>query len=325
MSEIAEVLTTLGFPSLRSVQGRVSIADIFLVGKRCGIYVLQFQNGEVYAGQALDVTRRYVQHSKTHNDIVSIGFKQVPQEKLNDEERTSIWELEQRGFPLRNIIFTSIPKGESDFDLVMPLAEQQKWLDDFSFQGFGGTRAQDDTLRRKYHQNFLRFSKRPSSEEAITILQRYVEQGIPVPVRSEMAFWGCSCLPGSSQPGIAVYSRININWQEVLTVFDVQGVFTSSFHLALSPLERSFGSSLDAMFEKYPMLISTEHFYEPGGHDQLHLEIEGAENALNLLQDTDIIKAIRLFNLRLMKKGACAYSRYHCMDLADRLLEPSRL
>ena len=129
-------------------------------------------------------------------------------------------------------------------------------------------------------------------------------------------------MPGSSQPGINVYSRININWQEVFTICDAQGVFISSFHLALSPLEQAYGQSLNIMFEKHPLLTSTEHFYEPGGQDQLHIEIEGAENALTLLQDTNIVRAIRLFNFRLMKKGSCAYSRYHCMDLADKLLNP---
>ncbi len=126
MLELAELLQTLNFPQLRHIQGRASISDVFPVGKRCGIYVLQFLNSEIYAGQALDVTRRYVQHSKTHNDIINISFKQVPKSNLNDEERVAIWELEQKGFHLRNIIFTSIPKGDSDFDLVMPTEEQEK-------------------------------------------------------------------------------------------------------------------------------------------------------------------------------------------------------
>lgn len=320
MFELAELLKTLSFAQLRHIQGRASISDVFPAGKRCGIYILQFLNGEVYAGQALDVTRRYVQHSKTHDDIVNISFKQVPKANLNDEERVVIWELEHKGFHLRNIMFTSIPKGDSDFDLVMPTKEQQKWLDDFSLQDFSGTKAQDDTLRRKYHQKFQRFLELPQSETAIILLRYYIQQGIPIPLRSEMAFWGCSCLPSYAKHGITVYSRININWQEVFTVLTTQGVLISSFHLALSPLEQAFGNSLDLLFEKFPSLTSTEHFYEPGGHDQLHIEIEGAESALFLLEDADIIKAIRLFNLRLMKKGPCAYSRYHCMDLSDRLI-----
>lgn len=100
MLELVVLLQTLNFPQLRHIQGRASISDVFPAGKRCGIYILQFLNGEVYVGQALDVTRRYVQHNKTHNDIINISFKQVPKTNLNDEERAAIWELEQKGWGL---------------------------------------------------------------------------------------------------------------------------------------------------------------------------------------------------------------------------------
>lgn len=320
MLGLVELLPSLNFPELRSVHGRASIADIFPAGKRCGIYILEFRDGEVYAGQALDVTRRYIQHSKTHDDIINISFKQVPKENLNTEERVAIWKLELTGLRLRNIIFTSLPKGDSDLDLVMPIEEQQKWLSDSTYQDLSGTRAQDDTLRRKYHQKFQRFLKQDHVETITYVLRIYIQRGVPVPVRSEMSFWGCSCLPSGADPGIKLYSRININWQEVFTIFSAQGVLVFSFHLALSPIEQAFGNSLDSLFEKYPFLNVTEHFYEPGGQDQLHIEVEGIESALRFLEDVNVIKAIRLFNLRLMKKGPCAYSRYHCMDLADTLI-----
>lgn len=317
---LAELLSSLSFPELRDVRNRASIANLFPAAKRCGIYVLQFRDDEVYAGQALDVTRRYVQHGKVHSDIVSLSFKQVAKANLNDEERTVIWKLEQNGFHLRNIIFTSIPKGDSDFDLIMPLDEQQKWLDDMRHQSFEGAKVQDDILRRKYQKRFLRFLKHSYADTAIEFLQKYVHCGLPIPVQSEMSFWGCSCLPSHSDPKMIVYSRININWQEVFTVYEYDGVLGFSLHLALSPLEATFGESLEALFTKFPDLECTDHFYEPGGQDQINLSLEDPQQALALMDDADIVKSIRLFNLRLMKKGACMYSRYHCMDLADRLI-----
>jgi hypothetical protein len=84
---------------------------------------LSFANGEIYAGQALDVTRRYVQHRKVHGDIEKISFRRVAKDKLNNEERALIRTLEQNGHRLRNITFTSIPKGESDFDLSCLMSE----------------------------------------------------------------------------------------------------------------------------------------------------------------------------------------------------------
>jgi hypothetical protein len=51
-------------------------------------------------GKAVDVTRRYAQHRKTYADIEQMAFKQVPRSKLDEEERSLIWRLEQAGWPL---------------------------------------------------------------------------------------------------------------------------------------------------------------------------------------------------------------------------------
>jgi hypothetical protein len=78
------VLEAIGFSRRwKYVQGRASIADLFKPHRRCGIYVLRFSNEEFYAGQAVDVTRRYAQHRKTHGDIEQMAFKQVPRGRTN--------------------------------------------------------------------------------------------------------------------------------------------------------------------------------------------------------------------------------------------------
>ncbi|MBA3785978.1 MAG: hypothetical protein H0X15_10675 [Acidobacteria bacterium] len=309
-----------GFSQSHHVQGRASIADLFPPGKRCGLYILQFSDGEIYAGQALDVTRRYVQHCKVHCDIEKMSFKRVSKNKLNEEERALIWRLEHEGHRLRNITFTSIPRGESDFDLIMSAEEQERWLKDISYVDLSGSRVVDPELRRKYSRKFQHFAAMPRSDEIMNILRGYVHAAIPTPLRSELSFWACSCLPAYSQPKVTIYSRINLNWQEVFTTSEYKGELEFSFHLALSPLEEAFGESLSLLEEKFPFLEATENFYEPGGQDQINLIVQGADSAKTFMQQREIISAMRLFNLRLMKKGACIYSRYHCMDLADRLI-----
>ena len=78
-----KTLSDLGFTEAFDVEGRASIADLFKPNQRCGIYILHTSNEEHYAGQAIDVTRRYVQHIKNHIDIVKLSFKRVLQKKLN--------------------------------------------------------------------------------------------------------------------------------------------------------------------------------------------------------------------------------------------------
>lgn len=273
MSDLIELLQTLNFPRSSQIQGHASVTDLFPVGKRCGIYVLQFLSGEAYAGQAIDLTHRYIQHCKAHDDISSISFKRVSKANLNDEERVVIWAFEQNGIHLRNIVFTSIPKGDSDFDLVMPVEKQQKSLNTGQ-PDYSGVKVQEDTLRRKNNQKFQRFLKQPQSESSIALLRRYIRQAIPIPLRSEVSFWSCSCLPSYMSSGITLYSRININWQEVFTVFTEQGVPVASLYLALSPLKQGFGTSLELLFEKFPTLTSTEHFTSLGGKTNFILKLQ---------------------------------------------------
>ena len=308
----ASVLEEMGFSRWRFVQGHASIADVFKPSRRCGIYVLRFSNGEFYAGRSEDVTRRYVQHRKTHADIEQIAFKQIPKSKLVVEERELIERLEREGCALRNITIVIPPKGKSDFDLVMPPEEQKRWLNDLGYIDEGSERRVDPELRRRYQERFQRFRDMPRAEEALDVLRTYVKVGVPAIRRSEVSFWACSCLPTKY-----VYSRVNINWQEVFTISAWQNDLWFSLHLARSPLVEAESPLL----KRHPTLMYDDHRYAPGGQDQTNYYLRGARAAKKLLADEDVLRAIRLFNLRLMRKGPCNFGRNHCMDLADRLVD----
>ncbi|MDQ5826571.1 MAG: GIY-YIG nuclease family protein [Chloroflexota bacterium] len=310
----------LGFPKPRLIAGRTSIADIFRPSNRCGIYILYFSNGEYYVGQSKDVTRRFVQHLRIHHDIEKLAFKRVARKSLDAEEAAIAAVLEGQGHKLRNILLTSIPKGESDFDLIMPLDDQDRWVAGHDYVGPQGARIIEPELRRKYQGKFLQLTQMPYAERAITGLRQYVGVGIPAALQSEVSFWSCSCLPNHPNRHIAIYSRINLFWQEVFTAGLEGNQLWFSIHLALSVLEQEFGPSLFELTCDHPSVSVDHHAYAPGGPDQTRLVAFGSSALQRLLEDERIIRAIRLFNLRLMKKGPCAFSRYHCMDLADRLL-----
>jgi hypothetical protein len=73
--------------------------------------------------------------------------------------------------------------------------------------------------------------------------------------------------------------------------------------------------------DAFPDLEISDRSYRPGGHDQINLVTPREE--LNTLMDRDSVRlAVRTFNHhRLMKKGPCTYARYHCLDLADEIIE----
>lgn len=321
MADINSTLQELQFDITHYIENRASVADLFKPGKRCGIYVLHFATGEYYIGQAVDVTRRYIQHSKNHSDIRQISFQEIKPNSLNDVERKAIGIFERQDFQIRNIALTSIPKGESDFDLIMSKEAQTEWLNNPNIVYLDGNRPIDPNLRRKYQRQYDRLMCKEGAEKAISVLREYVRKGIPAIKSSELSFWGCSCLPAYKEQDVTIYSRINIYWQEVFTVSIFNGKLGFSWHLALTPLEQVFGQKLTGLKRRYPNVWIDSHQYKPGGPDQVNLGIEDTDMALKLIKDDDIMRAIRLFNLRLMKKGACVYSRNHCLSLADKLID----
>jgi hypothetical protein len=60
-----------------------------------------------------------------------------------------------------------------------------------------------------------------------------------------------------------------------------------------------------------------DHHYVSGGSDPFNLTVDTVEEAMRILDDEPILKAIRLFNMRLCQKGRCN----NCFDLADELLD----
>jgi hypothetical protein len=132
------LLKKLGFQKPFFVKGRYSVADLYKPKERCGIYVLHFENDQSYVGLAVDVVRRYAQHKKNHPDIRALSFKRVAEKKLQEEEKRIAQMLQTEGFRLRNIQLVSIVEGETDFDLIMPVDEQERFCQDPGYNSFEG-------------------------------------------------------------------------------------------------------------------------------------------------------------------------------------------
>jgi hypothetical protein len=315
-NEATKAVNELGFPPFQEVSGRSAVFDLVPPSKRCGIYVLAFKTGELYAGKAVDVARRFGQHTLRHLDITHFTYRCVSEPRLSTVERDVVWHLERVGLPLRNILLTSLPKGESDLDTVVSLTDQARWTGNTAWNVLTGTRPNDEAIRRRGRGSFERLQKRPFASATIGFLRLYARTFLLAPMRTELSFWSVTSVPSSS-----VHARVNINWMEVLTLFTYERELNASFHVARSPLTTEYGSRLAGLFRRYPGLVRGERLYDPGGEDQVHLVAISVEMAHRLLQDCAFRQAGRLINWRLMKKGPCAYSRYHSFSLADHMLE----
>lgn len=316
-----ELLEELEFAKPELVEGRYSVADLFKPKERCGVYVLHFKNGQFYVGLATDFVRRYNQHRKNHLDIERVSFKKIKKERLTEEEKLIVQTLQSEGFSLRNIQLVSIVEGETDFDLLMSVEQQEEFISDLAFKNMEGDKFEIEEQRIKYTNNFLILSKLPYFEKFIQAIKAYVMIGIPIPKKSEYSFW-CVSAPSSSTK----LSRININWQEVSTFVFEKDDFYVTFHMAYSPLITEFGKELDGLFDQFEdleIMVNEKdevHTYEPGGQDQVSFVIPSSIFH-NFIALDSVQRAIKTFNLRLMRKGATIYNRYHSFDLSRRILE----
>jgi hypothetical protein len=316
-----KVLKNLGFEEATFVKGRYSVADLFKPKERCGIYILHFGNGQYYVGLATDFVRRYNQHRKIHLDIERVSFKIFEEERLKEEEKEIAQILQSEGFSLRNIQLVSIVEGETDLDLLMTLEEQERFMSDLTFNNMDGDKFEDEEQRIKYTNNYIALSKFSYFDRFVDAIRIYVQIGIPLPWKTEYSFWCISTPSGSPK-----LSRININWQEVSTFVFEKDDFYITFHLAYSPLADEYGEELDGLFEKFEQLefmVNEEnqiHTYKPGGQDQVSFIIPSLIFSDFIALDA-VKKAIRTFNLRLMRKGATIYNRYHSFDLSRRIFQ----
>ena len=320
MDAISSILQEDGFCSFISVAERHSIADLFTQNRRCGIYILRFEDEMYYVGQAVDVVRRFTQHRKCHEDINAIAFKFVSKPHLNQEENYFIGKLEQL-CRLRNISLASLPHIlDSELDDLFPPEQQMIWLqlDNPVINIF--SRVEDSALRDRTALRYKKLLEKDSFKHAILpVLQEYIKTCIPEPYLTELTFWGCSCLPSYSNKNIVIYCRINLRFQEVFTVgFDKQGRFPFfNWHVCKSLIP---AECLQQICHKVTTLYVSEHIYPTGGVDQINLGVESKEDALALLREKYFMLSAKTFNLRCMRKGAQPYTSTHCPALADSLL-----
>lgn len=320
---VEAMLKRLGFRNPVDAPATGSIAPEFRAkNRRCGIYVLHFANGDYYVGQTIDITRRFPQHRTRHGDIVKVSFLPLGQGKLNFQEQQLIRLLDMRGFPLRNIDMTSIlPTEPGEFDDLMDGQRQQSWLGGLSSVGLEGLRTQPLTANRLYSQRHQELMGLEWYDDLLGILRGYILKGIPAALHSEAQYWQASVLPDN----YSVLVRININWQEVFfATVDEQG---PCFYLIVSKreLQRAFGDDLARLTQRHPDLEWEDSFYRAGGSDQASLLIQGLDAMRAVLADPDILPALRLFNLRLMKRGRCPWAKSHNFDLITAAMNSSQL
>ncbi|MFG1627819.1 GIY-YIG nuclease family protein [Kribbella sp. NPDC049227] len=308
--------------SRHNVSGLYSVAHLFQQGKRCGVYILEFGNGERYVGQAVDVVRRFGAHRRNLGDITFLEFSPCKPAELSDLEVRMIRQQRARGHQLRNIVHGLGPLGDSDLDpLVLP-SEQHAWLTSpVEEPPADGVRADDDVQRHRHRAKYEQLRREPAFPLLAEILNWYVPVCLPQPARTERTFWALSALPGTNRTRQAHrLCTLSVNKMETffLVVGEVDGerFFGGGVNLSLRTLTEQAGA-LSSLKRRHQHLSFARTAYESGGGDVVSITFTGIEAYFDLWDVPGAVDAARTMNLMLMRKGPTFQWRSHCYDLAD--------
>jgi hypothetical protein len=277
---------------------------------RCGIYVLHFDDGHRYVGQARDVLVRFSDHRRRWTDrIVAFEFGAASAADLNELERRTIQQLERQGVGLYNSALVGLPMGESPLDLVVDRVEQERWLD-------AGVEAAYDLRERlvlaasrpRVGKGFEELAVRDDYSEIRAALFLYVLDVVPWPHETERRFWSITSMPSTNR------SRTHRR----LSTVSVNNVETLVLAQSLIDGQRVMGGFVNvapglADPQGWPM---ERHTYRTVGEVDTITFVD-LVGLLDVLEMPGVVEAARRLAIGLMRKGRGMMAKYHDESLAD--------
>lgn len=279
--------------------------------KLCGIYTLEFKEGDRYVGQTVDLTSRIASHRRRWTDIVAVAFFECGPEELNELERTLITQTE-RTFPLRNKAFTKMPSGDAEIDLVVDRQEQAEWLDGVqpAYPLDEHTRAAE--RRRRTRAKFEALAAHPAYPEALEDLAAYVHEVIPWPSVTGGLYWGVSAMPSTSRTKDRHrLFTVNAHNVELLYLMHYPALGESSAVLNVD------AGTITRRDRRGLSIRRHSHYRSYGNCESIDVPI-GA--MAEVLARPSIRAAARTMALGLMRRGPSNFARFHSDALLDEVL-----
>jgi hypothetical protein len=325
----SEIIALLGFGEQIDVRGRLSVADLFSQSKsRSGVYLLRFESGAYYIGQAIEVCRRFAQHRVSVGDIVGFAFMPVRQDTLDSTERALIQNAEMAGLPLTNRVHVSNLLGETDFDLVIPAPEQEAWLASWprsSALGLAPVQIPLDAAPRvRTNQAFAKLRRDVRWPTVLTCLRTYAAACLPFAESTQLTFWSVSCLPSTNRSTWPRFCSINAGLMEMLVIgWEIDEPETWGFvNGARSVIEQEYGTIAAFKRRHRRLEVNESAAYRSAGGDQLQIRAGSLTELAEALEIPAVRNSAALLALRVMRTRATIYSKFHCPALADAMIAP---
>jgi hypothetical protein len=201
------------------------------------------------------------------------------------------------------------------------LEQQRDWIEGKADLPDAGERSESLEHRFKYAARFEKLLRRPQAKEVLEILALYGPNCIPIPRRTERAYWSVSCLPSTSDKPLV---RVNASWMELFTLYAQDDDLRARFIVHLSDFTTD-GSATPSQVDE-PFLeqsVATPEdggYFFPRGADMFGINVRGSASIRQFLANPRVLRAIRRFNLTHMNRGRNAYQASHCYSVPDYML-----
>lgn len=295
-----------------------SASALFSEPLTSGVYILHFSNGEEYVGQTVNFMRRFTDHRRRWNDIVSIQFTYLPKSQLDEAERDIILYRQRGGKHLRNLTLLSQPGGSSPLDVMITPQFQEEWLKaNESFIPVGELSERINRARQRYSitPKFRMLMKHEYINEIISDVSSYVYQVIPCPALVESRSWVLTAMPSTARTKLnRRLATLSINNVEMLYLgewkkFDGTWEPYTVLNIAANKVSAPEGTGIN---------ITSE--YKSAGLIQ-KIDGDGLGKVEDWLENKDILRAARSLAVGQMRKGKAMFSRFHDETFADAVFE----
>ncbi len=314
ITQLPVILSVMGFKMNPQNLFGVSFENV------SGVYILDFKNNEYYIGQTKKMKNRLKLHEKNYKDILNIYFKPLVESELLPEEDKTIAFFEKNLLRIRNL-------KQVKFSNLFHHSCQLNWVNDLSFNYLSGTKYDNELVREKFADRFIKLKAKPYFLKFTSLVSVYIKNAIPNYLASEYNYWCITCLP-IWLPKENSVSRININAVPVLSISSNDGnSLQVMLMVSILPFIEYLKNNLPFknFFENIPSLkIDICDAFENAEGDIIRLRFEEKE-FINAINNNVILSSIRLFNLRIMNKAGdeskFTRERFHCLDLADYIMQ----
>jgi hypothetical protein len=299
---------------------------------RCGIYVLEFDDGSLYAGQTVDLVGRFAAHRRHQpGQITAIRFAHCRRDQLDGLEQKVVRALERNGARLRNILLTGLTDHSVPLDLVVDRAKQEEWLT----AGPDSTWTADTTVvgpaqdRRQVSDRaasrFHKLSQHPMYDDVRACLASYVSAVLPYPRQTEGKFWVATALPSTNHLAwTRRLSAVSVNNVELLVLGEARGRRAATWR-QWGFINVSYGKRprigprrprrLLWLLGSRKIAVVKAKYRTTGPVWSLHFK--EAQDLTTLLAEPEVLKLARGLAIGQLRKGRSMFERFHNPLLAD--------